>query len=107
MDKKIIEIARQYAKKVTRFLPAQMVVLYGSYAKGTAKTSSDIDIAVVVEKTSGDYLKVSAELFELVRGVDKRIEPVLLCRQNDRSGFLAGILKHGVVIYRANTRKAA
>jgi len=101
MDKKVVEIAKLYAQKVKAHMPVSMVVLYGSHARGTAKKDSDIDIAVVVDKFSGDYLKTSAELFNLVRTVNKRIEPVLLCRRYDKSGFLDSVLKHGKIIYKS------
>ncbi len=101
MDKKVVEIAKLYAQKVKSFMPVSMVILYGSHAKGTAGKNSDIDIAVVIDKFRGDYLKTSAELFNLVRTVNKRIEPVLLCRENDKSGFLENVLKHGKIIYKA------
>jgi predicted nucleotidyltransferase len=101
MDKEIIKIAGLYAEKVKNYLPVEMIVLYGSCARGTAKKTSDIDIAVVVDKFKGDYLKVSTDLFGLVRGVNKRIEPVLLCRSKDKSGFLESILQYGKVIYKA------
>ncbi|HBG78638.1 MAG: nucleotidyltransferase domain-containing protein [Phycisphaerae bacterium] len=101
MDKKVVEIARLYAEKVKNYLPVNMIVLYGSHVKGTATKSSDIDIAIVVDKFSGDYLKISSDLFGLVRSVNKRIEPVLLCRKNDRSGFLENIMKNGKIIYKS------
>lgn len=78
-----------------------MIILYGSHARGIAHDLSDIDIAQVVDKVAGDYLKISADLFDLVRGVNNRIEPVLLSQANDRSGFLANVLRQGKVIYRA------
>ena len=101
MDKEIIKIARLYANKVKDRYPVKMVVLYGSHAKGTANELSDIDIAVIVDKVTGDYLKISADLFNLVRDVSNRIEPVLLSRANDRSGFLESVLKRGKIIYKA------
>jgi uncharacterized protein len=101
MDKEIIKIARLYAKKVKARYPVKMVILYGSHAKGTANELSDIDIAVVVDKLTGDYLKISADLFNLVRDVSNRIEPVLLSRANDRSGFLESVLKQGKIIYKS------
>lgn len=101
MDKKIIEIAKRYAEKARREMPAEMVILYGSYVNGRARPTSDIDIAVVVDKVPGDYLQASTILFNLVRDVDKRIEPVLVVRRNDRSGFFDSVLKHGSVIYKS------
>ena len=56
---------------------------------------------MVVDKFRGDYLKASAELFNLVRAVNRRIEPVLLCRENDKSGFLENVLNHGKIIYKS------
>lgn len=101
IDKKIVEIARVYARKVKTLMPVSMVILYGSHARGTAKEYSDIDIAVVVDKLHGDYLKTSAELFGLVRTVNKRIEPVLVCRKHDKSGFFETVLRHGKIIYKS------
>jgi hypothetical protein len=53
----------------------------------------------VVDKIEGDYLEQSARVFHLVRGIDTRIEPVLLIGDEDRSGFLNSILKYGKIIY--------
>ena len=100
MDKKVVEIARVYAQKVKNLMPVSMVILYGSHAQGTAQQHSDIDIAVVVDKFHGDYLQASAVLFSLVRTVNKRIEPVLVCREHDKSGFFENVLRHGKIIYR-------
>jgi len=101
VDKEIVEIAHIYAQKVRQFMPVSMVILYGSHVRGSAGKHSDIDIAVVVERFRGDYLKTSAQLFNLVREVNKRIEPVLLSRENDKSGFLESVLKHGKIVYKS------
>lgn len=102
MDKKVIKIARLYAERVKNYLPVDMVILYGSHIKGTATKSSDIDIAVVVNKLNGDYLKISTDLFGLVRGISKQIEPVLLCRSKDKSGFIDNVIRFGKIVYRAD-----
>lgn len=79
----------------------KMIVLYGSYAKGTAHENSDIDIAVIFDSIGNDFLEKSHQLFKLRRGIDSRIEPILIEQENDRSGFCEEILKTGKVIYSA------
>ncbi len=49
----IIFIAEKYADLATQVLPVKKVYLFGSYAKGTADSDSDIDLAVIVEKNRG------------------------------------------------------
>ena len=48
--------------------------IFGSYAKGTQKENSDIDIAVVLGHME-DFFEVQMELFRRRRRIDLRIEP--------------------------------
>lgn len=59
--------------------------------------SSDIDVAVVVDKTSGDYFETRPILWKISRQVDDRIEPLILEIKHDESGFLAEVMKSGIV----------
>ncbi len=97
----VIDKTKKYSDRVVDFMQPKMVVLYGSYAKGTAHEDSDIDIAVICDSVGDDFLKKSQQLFKLRRGIDSRIEPVLLEQENDKSGFCEGVLKTGKVIYPA------
>ncbi len=99
MDREVIDKVRRYTDVVRKEMPVKMVILYGSYARGSENLTSDIDVAVVVDKIESDYLEQSARLFHLIREVDTRIEPVLLSSSEDRSGFLSSILKYGKIIY--------
>lgn len=101
MDKKIVAIAKRYAEKVKTVVSPQMVILYGSHIRGMAGTESDIDIAVVLDRAPADYLETSSNLCGLIRDVDTRIEPVLLIKGYDRSGFLESVLKKGMIIYKS------
>ncbi|TAL35311.1 MAG: nucleotidyltransferase domain-containing protein [Spirochaetes bacterium] len=76
-------------------MPVKKIILYGSYARETERKASDIDIAVIVDRIDRNFLELSARLFELVRGIDVRIEPVLLDENLDKSGFIKSILKYG------------
>ena len=88
MDKEAaIGLAKRFSELVSQHMPARHIVLYGSYAKGTAGSDSDIDIAVIVDKVEGDYLDQQAKLYRLRRSVDLRIEPVLIEYGQDRADF--------------------
>ncbi len=99
MDPVINEKIERYARLVVDVIPVSMIVLYGSYAKGMERKDSDIDVAVVVDDLNGDFLETSARLFSLCRLVDSNIEPKLVVKRNNRSGFLESIMKYGRVIY--------
>jgi len=101
MDKELALVAiRKFSDSVRTILDPVMVVLYGSYARGTQTESSDIDVAVVVDRVEGDYLDQEARLCRIRRDIDDRIEPVLLEKDNDRSGFLRSIMESGEIVYR-------
>jgi predicted nucleotidyltransferase len=97
----IIAKTKKFSACVVDFMHPKMIVLYGSYAKGTAHENSDIDIAVIFDSIGNDFLEKSHQLFKLRRGIDSRIEPILIEQENDRSGFCEEILKTGKVIYSA------
>jgi len=49
MDKEtVIERVKQYSDLVRQNFRVKKIILYGSYAKGSAKKDSDIDVAVVL-----------------------------------------------------------
>jgi predicted nucleotidyltransferase len=78
------------------------VYVFGSHARGRAKASSDVDVAVLLEKNPEfDYrLKVMAELGELLQRpvdvVSLRQCGLVLQRQ---------VLKYGVLVFEGDSRK--
>lgn len=74
------------------------MILFGSYAKGNEHKDSDVDVAIVVEKLSGDFFSTRPLLWKIRRQVDDRIEPILIEKDHDESGFLSEILKNGIAI---------
>ena len=89
-----------YKKRFTSLnITVDSLILFGSQAKGTAKVSSDIDIAVVVNHIDDDtYWKSLPLLWKLTYQVDDRIEPVLIARDTDYAGFLDEIEHTGIEI---------
>ena len=101
MDKRndIIEKVNQYQALVKQSsfpMPIDAVYLFGSHAKGTANKDSDIDVALVVNHFEGDYFDVIPPIWRLREDIDFRIEPHVIARDTDYSGFLNEIQHTGI-----------
>ena len=103
MDKKTaLTIARRYADEVVKELAPNKILLFGSHVNGNPRDESDIDIAVVYDGFSDDWLRVCTKLASLTWKVNTSIEPVLLDSKHDRSGFVEEVLRTGEVVYQCN-----
>ena len=60
-----------------------------------------VNVAIIFNGFSGDWLKTSAWLWGLTEKISFYIEPILLDSTEDRSGFVKHIIKTGQVIYQA------
>ena len=99
MDKsEVINKIRRYRFLLKDHFDIEKVYLFGSYARETNIEDSDIDVAIVVKKIKGDYFSTTPLLWKLRRQIDDRIEPVLIEKDNDNSGFLEEIQKNGIEI---------
>ena len=99
MDKReVIKKLTKYKKLISDQLEFEELILFGSYANGTNHKDSDIDVAIVVDSIEGDFFSIRPILWKIRRKVDDRIEPLILERQHDESGFLSQIEKTGIVI---------
>ena len=63
---------------VRRGFPVRRVVLYGSVAKGTARSDSDIDIAVVTDPFAASRIREGGDILLASKDIDLRIETVTL-----------------------------
>jgi len=99
MDKsEVITIVSKYKVLVSKHFDIENMILFGSYAKGNQNDDSDIDVAIVVNSIQQDFFSYAPLLWKLRREIDDRIEPVLIEKYNDESGFLKEILRTGLVI---------
>ena len=99
MDKgEVVEILSRYKILVSKHFDIDKIVLFGSYAKGNQKDDSDIDVAIIVNSVGQDYFSYAPLLWKLRREIDDRIEPILIEKNNDESGFLNEVLTTGLII---------
>lgn len=75
-NKESIElIAKQYTDLVRNQININGAYLFGSYLEGTYSEDSDIDIAIIGDGFTGDYIEDTFKLMKLRRKIDNRIEP--------------------------------
>ncbi len=101
MDKKeAISLAKKYFKYLQdEKFNIFTAYLFGSYAKGTNHSESDIDIAFIFKELK-DEINMQINLMKLRRKFDFRIEPHPFAKKDlkDASPILKEILKTGILI---------
>jgi uncharacterized protein len=97
MDKTeaIIKV-REFKRLIENHFDISQIFLFGWYARGTNREHNDIDVAVLVDSIKGDYFEATPLLWKLRREIDSRIEPVLIEKDNDPSGFIDEIKRTGI-----------
>ena len=92
--------AERYATAARDVVKFDKAVLFGSYANGSPKEHSDIDIGLFMDRLGDnvDYLTLMSRLYHVAMDLDVLIEPHLFIRGEDRSGFGEEVEKTGVVI---------
>ena len=82
----------------SRYRTEPRVVMYGSYAKGSANPDSDIDVAVILPGSEiTDHWEQSADLWGDVLKVSTLIEPVLM-EDNEDSMLYREVMRTGITV---------
>lgn len=102
LGKKEINLIKRYIRLLKeKGVKVSKVILFGSHAKGIAKSDSDIDIAVISSQFGQDNLKELMFLRKIALEIDSHIEPLPFTPQDldDRYSTLSQeIKKYGVLI---------
>lgn len=73
----IIDTVKRYVLALEQHgIHVDDAILFGSFAKGTAKAESDIDVALISKAFSGDRFDDRRRIVPLRRAIDSRIEPI-------------------------------
>jgi len=101
-EAEVKEIINRFVDFLSKELNVKRVILFGSYARGTATEDSDIDIAIESSDFGDNYVKDWQKLYRCVwrSGVDPIIEPRPL-HPAGNTLINEEIVKNGIVIYEA------
>ncbi len=96
----IRDIKRYIAELNKNGIPIQRALLFGSWAKGTGRGESDVDIALISDVFTGDRFEDRRKIVPLRRKINTRIEPMPFDPQTFDSGgnLVDEIIKHGEII---------
>jgi predicted nucleotidyltransferase len=96
-DSTVIEMVSRYLSTIPSGLGLKKAYIFGSHAKGTQRTDSDIDVALVLSHMP-DFFAVQCELMRLRRAIDLRIEPHAIREEdfNSSDPFAAEIVRTGI-----------
>ena len=99
---KIYVTVKKYIDLVAKQQPGLIsAFLFGSYARNTQRSESDIDVALVIDNLSdNDKFDIKVRLMRLASTIDNRIEPHPISSQELISGnpFAVEITKTGIGI---------
>jgi len=93
----------KFCSEVSKIFDIERMLLFGSYASGTFKEYSDIDIAVQIRnKNSVDKIEIGKKLWKIAGDVDIRIEPKIFFSDdydpNEPASIFNYILRTGIDI---------
>ncbi len=103
-DKK--NILRSIKKSVKSSEPNATIILYGSYARGDHRKSSDVDLLILLDKervTREDEKKIKYPLYDIEFDTGRIISPFILTKSDWESKhkmtpFYKNVHKEGVVL---------
>jgi len=102
--KNLKAILKKYRELLEEQIPVEQIILYGSYARGTPRDWSDIDLIVVSPAFHGgtkeDYLLLSRTARKVtpqIEAIPLKPEDIKNCEAGD---FIDEILNTGKVIYK-------
>ena len=101
LDKEIIDIVNKYIEIVSKNYDVLAIILFGSYAKGTQREDSDIDIAVITDDIKTDKFDEEVNLMQLRNNIDYRIEPHIISisdYENDETPFVLEVKNTGIKV---------
>lgn len=106
MDRKTIEITlKKYVKKIKTVVNPHKVILYGSFARGTATERSDIDLMVITDFEKKNEFSLMNKLSDIGTKIDgEKIFDVRVLQKKDfknisHLSILSEAKKEGVIIY--------
>lgn len=100
INKNVLKSINRFIEEIKKKYNVTAIILFGSYAKGTANEDSDIDIAVISDDFD-DIYDCMAILMGMTWDIDARIEPHPIATkeyENVTDPFIKEVIDTGIKI---------
>ena len=100
------EVVNQISKAIRKVAPTATAILYGSEARGDARSDSDIDVLILLDGDKRDLKRenrLSGELYEIELSSGVLISPMIMLRKQwenrpFKTPFYINVMNEGVRI---------
>ena len=105
-DMKRTEVVNKISQVIHEVEPTALAILYGSQARGDARSDSDIDVLILLDGDKRDLKRedhLSGELYEIELASGVTISPMIMLRQQweqrpFKTPFYVNVMNEGVRI---------
>lgn len=106
MNMRRTEVVNQISKAIRKVAPTATAILYGSEARGDARSDSDIDVLILLDGEKRDLKQedeLSGELYEIELATGVLISPMILLRKQwenrpFKTPFYINVMNEGIRI---------
>ncbi len=106
MNMRRTEVVNQISKAIRKVAPTATAILYGSEARGDARSDSDIDVLILLDGDKRDLKhedKLSGELYEIELATGVLISPMIMLRKQwenrpFKTPFYVNVMNEGIRI---------
>ena len=89
VEKEVADLIKRFINELRKEnIIVKKVFLFGSYARGTQREDSDIDLAIVIENSRAEHKDKKISFWKYAARVDARLAPIALWESELKKNYI-------------------